>query len=242
MEVLSFIFILGINFSIFGFLWGIIMFLSRFLMNQGQPRQGNSNVEYIFRIIRYFLLVSVTANLISFPGTLELKTDGGYAYIVLGIVVFALYLLGKLQNRSVMAQLGNNPMLQRLVPKVDLKVERFMMLGSIVYFAVCLFIPSMVNNGLINWFKDTIVGIYRTPVIGWIFSIIAFIFLVTTFMRAANVLGRLINGQPILDTNIGGAQSGEKPFNPFEQFTQPTADEEGFTEYEDVTDEEEEKD
>ncbi|MCH2234576.1 MAG: hypothetical protein MK078_10010 [Crocinitomicaceae bacterium] len=186
--------------------------------------------------------MSVTANLISFPGTLELKTDGGYAYIVLGIVVFALYLLGKLQNRSVMAQLGNNPMLQRLVPKVDLKVERFMMLGSIVYFAVCLFIPSMVNNGLINWFKDTIVGIYRTPVIGWIFSIIAFIFLVTTFMRAANVLGRLINGQPILDTNIGGAQSGEKPFNPFEQFTQPTADEEGFTEYEDVTDEEEEKD
>ncbi|MBK9591136.1 MAG: hypothetical protein IPO32_06420 [Crocinitomicaceae bacterium] len=233
MEILKFIFVLGINFSIFGFIWGLMMLVIRMFRAPGQP--ANQGLDYTLRIVKYFLLVSVTANYIAkFQGS-DLDTNVGLTNLIVGTIVMTLYLLGKLQNRAVLSQLGQHPLFTRFANSVDPKVERFLLLGSIAYFVACLIYPQMVDNRLVNWFTDSIQNIYDTPIIGWIFSVIAFFFLISILLRAANVIGRLLNGQSItspgVKTNFGNRQ------NRFDS-TQSNNDTNGFADYEDVTDEE----
>lgn len=236
MEILKFIFVLGINFSIFGFIWGLMMLVIRMFRAPGQP--ANQGLDYTLRIVKYFLLVSVTANYIAkFQGS-DLDTNVGMTNLIVGTIVMTLYLLGKLQNRAVLSQLGQHPLFARFANSVDPKVERFLLLGSIAYFVACLMYPQMVDNRLVNWFTESIQNIYDTPIIGWIFSIIAFFFLISILLRAANVIGRLLNGQSItgpgVKTNFGNRQ------NRFDS-NDSSNDNGGFTEYEDVTDEEDKR-
>ena len=238
MEVLKFIFILGINFSIFGFIWGLIMFVVRLFQAQG--RGSNQSVDYVLRIVKYFMLVSVTANYI-------VTVEGGSAtskpatwHIVVGTLVMALYLLGKLQNRAILQQLGQHPLFSRFANAVDPKVERYLLLGSVAYFVACLLYPQMVSNRLVNWFTESIIGIYETPVIGWIFSIIAFFFLINIIMRAANVIGRLLNGQSLTDPGIK-ATFNQRNRDRFPGNGSGRPEDGGFTDYEDVTEEEDKK-
>lgn len=239
MEILNFIFGLGIAFSIFGFLWGIIMLVINLLR---RDLGGNRNVQdYGLRIIKYFLLVSVTANYMIRPenGTIaepvkELTT------IILGVLVLGIYLLGKLQNRTMLSQLAANPMFARFANKIDPKVERFLLIGSLIYFVACLLYPQMVNNSIVNWFTKSILAIYDTPVIGWIFAIIAFFFLVNTIFKSAGVIGAIVTGQPINPPNQGGGFQGNfGGSNPFDQFRDQQSQSEDFVDYEDVTDEDE---
>lgn len=246
MAVLKFIFVLGINFSIFSFIWGIIMFVIKSL--QSPKQQNNDSFTYMFRIVKYFLLVSVTANFIV---VYEMGVPGApvdVMHMVIGSAVVGLYLLGKLQNRAMMNQISQNPMFAKFVPKIDPKVERFLLIGSIVYFVACLWYPAMVDNGLTNWFTNAIISIYEAPIIGWIFSVIAFFFLISIIMRGANVIGRILNGESLTQ---GPPSGGNFRFNaggnPFQQQQQEQEEEiheteDGFTDYEDVTDEEDEED
>lgn len=239
MEILKFIFLLGINFSIFGFIWGLIMIVLRVIRPQAQQAQAE---VYVLRIVKYFLLVSVTANYI-----LTYQADGGgsqVTQIVVGTITLALYLLGKLQNRSMISQVAKSAMFGRFyAPPLDIKVERFLLLGSVVYFVACLLLPWMVDNGLIVSFTDAVISIYEAAIIGWIFRIIAFFFLITIILRAANVIGRLLNGQsPMTGPTMEGNSSVnfQQGTNPFDQFREKQQKDPEWTDYEDVTDEEEE--
>ena len=245
MEILNFIFGLGVAFSIFGFLWGIIMLGLNFLRSVASDAQQGSRSrqiqDYAFRIIKYFLLVSVTANYIvkyqnGFNGE---NGEAGWTNLVLGVIVLGLYLMGKLQKRAMMNMLAKHPIAGRFSVSIDPKVERFLLSGSLLYFIVCIQYPAMVDNGVVNWFTESIVSIYNTPVFGWIFAIIGFFVLINIIFRGARVIGSLVTGQPINEPqNMGGM--GERS-NPFEQFREQQQQDDGFVDYEDVTDEEEEE-
>lgn len=233
MEILKFIFILGINFSIFGFIWGLMMLAVRLFQNPAQPR--NQSLDYVLRIVKYFLLVSVTARYIATVQDNGINGNTGMTNLIVGTIVLALYLLGKLQNRAVLNQLGQHPMFARFANSIDPKVERFLLLGSVAYFVACLLYPQMVDNVLVNWFTDSILNIYDTPIIGWVFSVIAFFFLINILMRAANVIGRLFNGQSITEPTVNTTfKSKQEDFNQQDI----TTNEDGFADYEDVTEEE----
>ena len=87
-------------------------------------------------------------------------------------------------------------------------------------------------------------SIYEAAVIGWIFKIIAFFFLINIIFRAANVIGSLLNGDSIMS---GTASRGNFTFNqgegtnPFDQFREKQQNDPEWTDYEDVTDEEEDE-
>lgn len=247
MKIIDFIFGLGIAFSIFGFLWGIIMFLINILR---RDFKGNREVQdYGLRIVKYFLLVSATANYIVIRPTVGQATSevpelNDMTTIILGVLVLGFYLISKLQRRAMLSsQLANSPMFARFNSKIDPKVERFLILGSLIYFALCIQFPDMVNNRVVNWFSESIVNIYNTPVFGWIFAIIAFFFLIRILWDAANVLGALITGQPINPSKQGGGNGGfggNSGTNPFDQFREQQQQSEDFVDYEDVTDQEDE--
>ncbi len=234
MEVLKFIFVLGIIFSIFGFIWGLIMIALR-MLRPPENKSGQSEV-YILRIIKYFLLVSVTANYILTYQSGDDETSG-VGHVVIGAIVLALYLLGKLQNRTMISQLAKNAMFGRFyTPPLDIKVERFLLLGSVIYFVSCLLLPWMVDNVVIIWFTESIVSIYEATIIGWVFKIIAFFFLISIIFRAANVIGSLLNGDSIMSApNSGGTFNFHQGSNPFDQFRDKQEKDSEWTDYEDVT-------
>ncbi len=239
MEVFRFIFGLGVTFSIFGFIWGIIMLL----INMVRGRNRTQVQDYGFRIIKYFFLISVTANYIVTSQEGGGDSSMGLTNTVLGVIVLGLYLMGKLQNRTMINQLSNNPMFARFTNSIDPKVERFLLIGSVIYFVFCMQFPAMVDNAPVNWFTESIINIYDTPIIGWVFSIIGFFFLVTIILRGANVIGSLVTGQPLNSgpkgKGFGNFQAGGS--NPFEQFRQQRQQEDDFVDYEDVTDQEDEE-
>ena len=240
MDILEFIFVLGVNFSIFGFIWGLLMLLVR-LIRMGLGAGNQLAEAYGFRIVKYFVLVSATANYIHLYQNADVSSNAGIAHIIVGVLVMALYLLGKLQSRSLMSAMAGRQLLGPLaIPPVDMKVERYLLLGSLVYFIACLLMPWMVQNGLINWFTDSIIGVYEAPFIGWIFSVIAFFFLLSILFRAANVVGRLVSGQSItVDPKIDFRFKGGS--NPFEQFREKQQNDPEWTDYEEVKEDEKEK-
>ena len=237
MEILNFIFGLGIAFSIFGFLWGLFMLLLNFITNQ-------LNIDFkpisflVLKVLRYTLLSSVVANYIlnyqesGVPGSVTV------ANMILGVVVMALYFMGKMQNTSMISQFSQHKLVSLLMPKLDPKIDGYIFSGAIVYFIFCLQFPMMVDNGVVNWFTLSINNVYESAFLGWIFSAIAFFFLVNILIRAANVIGSLVTGQPINKPKSGGIKfgGGQMGSNPFEQFREQQQSDDGFVDYEDVTD------
>tara|TARA_B110000046_G_scaffold176426_1_gene202099 strand:- start:589 stop:1335 length:747 start_codon:yes stop_codon:yes gene_type:complete len=237
MEVLNFIFGLGIAFSIFGFIWALFMILLNFITTR-----LNIDLKQIhflvLRVIKYVLLISVVANYILYHQNNDI---GGVetSHMILGTVVMALYFMGKLQKRTLFNQFAQNKLLALLAPPIDPKTEGYLFSGSIVFFILCLQVPRIVSNPLVNWFTESINSVYETAVFGWVFSAIAFFFLINILVRAAKVIGNLVTGQPINKPKAGGFKFGaQMGSNPFEQFREQQQTDDGFVDYEDVTDSE----
>lgn len=255
MAILHFTFLLGANFVIFGFIWGIIKLIISTLTGGSNK---SDQTEFIYRITKYILLVAVTANVVHL-----FETDGGImesmtTRIIVGSIVLGLYLLGKLQNKNRFSQfsaVGGN-LLKGLTTSFEPKTERLLIVGSIAFFVVCLLVPSIVDNVVINWFTSAIKGLYNAFFIGFIFKVIAFFMLISIIMRASNILGKLISGESLTDSftkqkktspfgNMGGAgfggfqnqQSESTVEDDYNKKASAHTDSEGFTEYEDVTEE-----
>jgi hypothetical protein len=246
MAILHFIFLLGVNFVIFGFIWAIIKLIISTLT--GGATKSN-RTEYILRITKYILLVAVTANVVNLYETENSLLNSITARIIVGSIVLGLYLLGKLENKdrfSKFSAIGGN-LLKGLTNSFEPKIERLLILGSIAFFVLCLLLPSLVDNGLINWFTASIKSLYNAFFIGFIFKVIAFFSIISIIMRGSNILGKLVSGK-----SISESFSKEKKTSPFAGDTQnkqnnstveddynkkasTNTDSEGFTEYEDVT-------
>jgi hypothetical protein len=217
--------------------------------------QKSNQSEYIAQIIKNLFLVAVTANFVSITG--EHYISSPIFRIIISSFILGLYLLEKMQNRNKYAQFSNlgNGILKGLSKSFEPKQERFLLIGSIALFVLCLFFPVVVNNSVVNWFNSAIENLNDTFLIGFIFKIIAFFSVVTLVMRGSNIIGKLVTGHSIKSSFE--KPENKKPFGGFSQFggfqggnqkednssqvdydkkASVNIDSEGFTEYEDVTD------
>ncbi|MFT5821991.1 MAG: hypothetical protein ACI8ZM_003247 [Crocinitomix sp.] len=237
MEVLNFIFGLGIAFSIFGFIWALFMILLNFITSRLDFNLKEVHF-LVLRSVKYVLLVSVVANYILSNQETGDNTGVAISSMILGVVVMALYFMGKLQKRTVFNQFAKHKLLALLAPPIAPKTEGYLFSGSIILFIFCLQYPVIIDNPIVNWFTASIHSVYNAPIFGWIFSAIAFFFLINMIIRAANVIGSLVTGQPINKPKTGGGFKfgGQAGSNPFEQFREQQQTNDGFVDYEDVTD------
>ena len=96
MEIVKFIFYLGIIYTIFGLLWGIVTFLYKAV------RVEVTNTEStILKMGSYYFLASLTAWNVVKPFNATDRASGSYAYIALGGIVLCFYLIGKLQKSRI---------------------------------------------------------------------------------------------------------------------------------------------
>jgi len=247
MSLINFILHIGIIIVIFGFIWAIIkLIINLFISN-------NSNQsEFYFLIIKNILLISVIANFVHTANQNYINSIN--SRIIISSIIVGLYFLGKMQNRSQFAQfsaIGGN-MLKGLSTSFTDKQERFIILSALGIFAITLSFPVLVENGIIHWFNNAIESLNKAFLIGFIFKVVAFFQIATLILRGANILGKLVSGKSLKESlkkdkskspfggfaNFQNQQTTNDTQSDYNEKASINVDNEGFTEYEDVTDQE----
>lgn len=197
MELLNFIFRLGVIFAIFGFLFGIFE-LGLTILQGG--RKKNLYETYFIRLIKYMVLVSVT---FLFCVNLDEGKISNY-HVVVSSLVLLVYFIGKLQSKqqqqivfSQFNQFGKNMNLPSM-GNFSLKGEIIVISIAIALFFSMLFFPQVASNRLSLWFHESIINIEDTPVFGFIFKIIGFFFVVNMIMKMLNGIAFLTSGRAFM--------------------------------------------
>lgn len=179
MEILELTFQLGVFFAIYGFIWFFVD-LGFMLLNGGKPR--NLVETYFFKGIQYVFLVNVI-----FLFSIDMNS-GGIALANLYPIIFilALYFIGKFQKSQ-----NNVLMLSRMglatsTSKFNSKYEIIIIILSLLVFIGFIFRPDIANNVVAFWFKESILDIESTAIIGFIFKVIGFFFLLSILFKTVN--------------------------------------------------------
>ena len=202
MELLNFIFRLGVVFAIYGFLWGLIEIGFRILT---AGRQRSLGEVYVLRGIKYIFLADVTF-LFCIDG--DIGNMNYLNQLILAGIILLTYFLGKLQNnqtRTRMFQMLGS--MQTQFPKqlnvFNLRGEIFVIVLAIVVFAALNFAPEYGANPISVWFYESIISIEDAVFFGFIFKIIGFFFLLS-------LISKMISGVTFL---LNGARPPKSPFD-----------------------------
>jgi hypothetical protein len=212
MELLNFIFRMGVLFAIYGFIWGIFEFILVFL-NTGKGKTLSE--EYVIKGIKYVFLADVT-----FLFCLDLK-DGEISYYQLGLaaLVLTMYFVGKLQSNQQKAMLfgrmgGGFPM---AYTNFNLKAEIGVIALSVLCFVGFIFFKDLSINPISDWFHDSIIGIEKTPIIGFVFKVIGFFFLISMLFKMANGVMYILSGAPLMQASAQ-FRAGKKSNDDFDDY------------------------
>ena len=179
MEILTLTFQLGVFFAIYGFLWFFVD-MGFMLLNAGKSRSIGET--YFFKGIQYIFLVNVI-----FLFSIDINS-GGIAFANLYPIVFILimYFIGKFQknqkNVMMLSRMGIGSSSSKFNPKYEISV----IVLSLLAFVGFVFRPDIANNSVAFWFKDSILDIESTAIIGWVFKIIGFFFLIGILLKTIN--------------------------------------------------------
>ena len=206
MEILELTFQLGVFFAIYGFIWFFVD-LGFMLLNGGKPR---SLVEtYFFKGIQYVFLVNVI-----FLFSIDMNS-GSIALANLYPIIFimALYFIGKFQKSQ-----NNVLMLSRMglatsTSKFNSKYEIIIIILSLLVFIGFIFRPDIANNVVAFWFKESILDIESTAIIGFIFKVIGFFFLMSILFKTVNSF------QYISESLINKNQRKDSDFDDYEEIS-----------------------
>lgn len=195
-DIINFIFRLGVVFAIFGFLWWLIN-LGLSLLRGG--RKKTETEAYIIKFVRYLFLVDVTVMFCLNQSHGELSLNKS---IIAGLVLL-MYFIGKLQNAQLRTNMvrfqgmGAESLLQQFKPVFNIKLESLVISVSVIVFALLMVFPEYASNPISLWFYDSIIDIEDTPVFGFIFKVIGFFFMLSIFMKLAQGMLTLLSGGKI---------------------------------------------
>lgn len=218
MELLEFIFRLGVVFAIYGFLWGLIEIGFRLLTS---GRQRTIGEVYLLRGIKYLFLADVTF-LFCIDG--DVSKMNYMNQLILSGIVLLMYFIGKLQNNQTRNQVfkvfvNMRSQLPKQLTLFNLRAEILVIVLAIVVFAGFNFAPEYAANPISVWFYESINNIEDTPVFGFIFKVIGFFFLVSMISKMLNAITFLLNGAktPKDPFDQGGNDSNEGGFDHWEE-------------------------
>jgi len=213
MELINLIFRLGVLFAIYGFLWFFIDLILKMLVG-GRTR---TIIEvYLIKSIKYLFLVNVT-----FLFCLDInQQDVTLQNLLPTAIILLMYFIGKFQQKQkqmrLMGSFGNN----YLNEGFNIRAEIVLITSSILLFISFLYFPQYASNGVANWFRESIIDLETTVLIGFIFKIIGFFFLLGMMIKMVNALIYILSGQPFIDiqTSINSGKEKRKSddFDDFE--------------------------
>lgn len=196
MEIMNQIFRLGVVFAIFGFIWGIFE-IGLNMLSGGRTRTVSE--VYFLKAIKYLFLVDVTF-LFCLDDAQNLIST--FNIVIAGLVLLT-YFVGKLQNqqnRIAMFQMMGAGMTPKQTT-FNLRVEIGVIVLAISVFSLFIFFPDVAKNPISIWFHKSIINIEDTPIIGFIFKVIGFFFLVSMIFKMLNGFNYLISGKPFVQAS-----------------------------------------
>jgi hypothetical protein len=213
MELLNFIFRLGVVFAIFGFLFGLFEIGLSFLT---MGKRKNLWEEYTIKLIKYLFLVDVT-----FLFCMDLSGEKISQYnLVVTTLVLLTYFIGKLQSKqqqqALFNMMGNGMMMP--FSNFNLKAEIGVISAAIGLFVLFIFFPSFASNPGSHWFHESILNIEDTPVFGFIFKVIGFFFLLSMIFKMVNAFAFLISGRAFVQMSSSFGQFKGKKEDEFDDF------------------------
>jgi hypothetical protein len=215
MELLNLIFKLGVFFSIYGFLWFFIELGLTFLVG---GRKRTRFETYLIKGIKYAFLVNVT-----FLFSVDLnKHQVNFYNLIPSALVLSTYFVGMLQQKQrrqvFMGQLGKSA-----AEGITIKAEIILITLSGILFLGLVCYPQFAENTVALWFQRSILDIEATVIIGFIFKIIGFFFLLGMIFKMLNALNYLISGKPLFDIKSRFSKMDTKKddthFDDFEELT-----------------------
>jgi len=210
MDLLNLIFRLGVLFAIYGFLWFFIEFGLTFLR---AGRKKTIVESYIIKSVKYLFLVNVT-----FLFCLDLNNNDVSFYNAMpSAIVLLTYFIGKLQQQQQM-QLFSQMKSPLITNDFNLQTEVILIIASTILFVGFLFYPQFADNNIANWFKSSILDIESTVIIGFIFKVIGFFFLLGMIFKMLNAINYIISGKPIVDIKTNFSTKSKKDEDQFDDF------------------------
>jgi hypothetical protein len=193
MEILGLTFQLGVFFAIYGFIWFFIDLGIKFITS-GAVKSELSN--YLVKGVKYLFLVNVIF-LFSVSDT-EAKIE--LRALVPVMLILFLYFVGKFQknqNKNIfLSRMG----IQSNAVQFNSRYEMALIMLSLLVFILFILEPSIAQNNIAIWFKVTIIDIETTAIIGFIFKIIGFFFLLDILTKTMNafqfIIARIVSKAP----------------------------------------------
>jgi hypothetical protein len=193
MEILGLTFQLGVFFAIYGFIWFFIDLGIKFITS-GAVKSELSN--YLVKGVKYLFLVNVIF-LFSVSDT-EAKIE--LRALVPVMLILLLYFVGKFQknqNKNIfLSRMG----IQSNAVQFNSRYEMVLIMLSLFVFILFILEPSIAQNNIAKWFKVTIIDIETTAIIGFIFKIIGFFFLLDILTKTMNafqfIIARIVSKAP----------------------------------------------
>jgi len=185
MNVLSHIFHLGVLFSAFAFIWFWLQLLLMMFLPEGIRMQ----LRYFLQLLQsLFLGVLVLKFVAKEEGSLAVNST-----LVLSLITYFLYLLRNLRSErnAMQFQLYTN-----LYKKVKMKNEweLAVALTSISITILWVFFPVALDSVVTQWFYEQTHDLIQIPIIGWIFKIAGFFFLLATLIRFLAAITWMLRG------------------------------------------------
>ena len=210
MNIFNTIFNLGVLFAVYGFIWFFIDLLMKFIISNRKQKIGEI---YFSKAIKFIFLANVT-----FLFGLE-NNQINWQNLALSGLILLLYFIEKLQKNEKQAVLmsqfsglvnfGKNKAFNR-------KAEIIVISISIAFYSTLILLPELAENPISTWFYNEIINIENLPLIGFIFKVIGFFFLLGIIIKITNSFIYLLSGN-LYKNNNSVDQNNNDEFDDYEE-------------------------
>ena len=214
MELINLIFRLGVLFAIYGFLWFFIEMGLKLLIGGRKRTLGEI---YLIKTVKYLFLVNVTF-LFCLEQMDEPVFQVNYLNLAPSFIILMVYFLGKLQQKEQRIQMMTNFMQGLQEVPFNRQWELALIVFSGFTFAGLVFYPQYSENAISTWFQKSILDIENTVLIGFVFKVIGFFFLIGMFFKMLNAVNYIVSGKPLVNVKTGFGTKQGKSDDSFDDF------------------------
>lgn len=199
MQIIELIFKIGVLLAIYGFIWFFINLLISLLSG---GRKKSIGEVYFSKGVKSVFLVNVL-----FLYGMDSSQNGidWFNMIISGLILL-LYFIGQMQkDQQQAAMMDRFSGMLSVVSKTrfNRKAEIIVVSVAFVVYASLFFFPEFAKNPIALWFYEQVTGLEKTPIIGFIFKLIGFFFLLGILLKITNGIMFLISGKPFM--NVTGS-------------------------------------
>lgn len=196
MQIFELAFRLGIIIAIFSFIWGIIR-LALGLLRGGSVQSIYES--YFLKSAKYIFLSNVIVLNDFDKDNQTLMTQE----LVFTVFILLMYFIGNMQKKQqrhlLMKSLPSNfPFAIPIYHTTGEIISILLGIGAFVFFAT---FPNYAIYGVSEWFYNGVISLENTFLIGFIFKVVGFFFLVGILRNTLNSISMAITRKPLFESN-----------------------------------------